>query len=196
MNSSESNEGTIRVDPRVVQTKRKVLGTTVILLVEKGFAHTSIEAIASASGVAKSTIYRHWTSRTELCVDAYRSVVQPEETPNSGNLRSDLVVLLARLADGLANSAWAHILPSLIDAAERDPRLALFHRELTTRRRTAIRTVLQLGQQRGDVSNDIDLDYVINLLSAPLFYRRFIQHQPNDRALVERIVDDVLKAVT
>jgi hypothetical protein len=56
--------------------------------------------------------------------------------------------------------------------------------------------VLELGQQRGDVPVGVDLDYVIDLLSAPLFYRRFIYHADNDRSLVEQIVDDVLAGLS
>lgn len=179
-------------DPRVALTRARVLAAAAELLVLRGFATTSIEAISAASGVAKSTIYRHWQSREALCIDAYRSVVQPQETPNTGATRADLVTLLARLAEGLGSSPWARILPSLIDAAERDPEIAAFHRELTSHRRVPMRTVLELGQQRGDIPGEVDLDYVIDLLSAPLFYRRFIYHADNDQALVERIVDDVL----
>jgi len=173
-----------------------VLEATADLLVQRGFATASIEAIAAASGVAKSTIYRHWPTREQLCIDAYRSVVQPQETPNTGVTRDDLVTLLARLTDGLTTSPWARILPSLIDAAERDTDIAAFHRELTRHRRVPIRTVLELGQQRGDVPVGVDLDYVIDLLSAPLFYRRFIYHADNDRSLVEQIVDDVLAGLS
>ena len=179
-------------DPRITQTRARVLEATADLLVLRGFANTSIEAIAAASGVAKSTIYRHWQSREALCIDAYRSVVQTQETPNTGTTRADLVTLLTRLAEGLANSPWARILPSLIDAAERDTEIAAFHRELTRHRRVPMRTVLELGQQRGDIPVDADLDYVIDLLSAPLFYRRFIYHADNDPLLVQHIVDDVL----
>lgn len=183
-------------DPRITQTRARVLEATADLLVQRGFAITSIEAIAAASGVAKSTIYRHWSTREQLCIDAYRSVVQPQETPNTGATRDDLVTLLTRLTDGLTTSPWARILPSLIDAAERDADIAAFHRELTRHRRVPIRTVLELGQQRGDVPADLDLDYVIDLLSAPLFYRRFIYHADNDRSLVEQIVDDVLAGLS
>jgi AcrR family transcriptional regulator len=183
-------------DPRITQTRARVLEATAELLVQRGFATASIEAIAAASGVAKSTIYRHWPTREQLCIDAYRSVVQPQETPNTGVTRDDLVTLLARLTDGLTTSPWARILPSLIDAAERDTDIAAFHRELTRHRRVPIRTVLELGQQRGDVPVGVDLDYVIDLLSAPLFYRRFIYHADNDRSLVEQIVDDVLAGLS
>ena len=180
------------VHPRVAQTRSKVLRSTAELLVERGFAYTSIEAIAAASGVAKSTIYRHWRTREELCIDAYRSVVQPQETPNTGNTRTDLIKHLTGFAEGLSNGSWAEILPSLIDAAQRDPQIATFQRELTIHRRIPIQTVLQLGQQRGDLPADLDLDYVIDLLTAPLFYRRFIYHVDYDGVLAEQIVDDVL----
>src|ERR1700755_1174489 len=41
------------------------------LLVEKGFAQLTIEGIAQRAGVAKQTIYRWWSSKTEILMDAF-----------------------------------------------------------------------------------------------------------------------------
>ena len=53
-------------DPRIERTRRVVLDAALSLLIERGYGELTIEAVAAESGVAKSTIYRHWPSRVEL----------------------------------------------------------------------------------------------------------------------------------
>ena len=60
-------------DPRVARSRAAVLAATVDLLGELGHAGTTVEAIAERSGVAKTTIYRHWPSRAPLLIDAFHS---------------------------------------------------------------------------------------------------------------------------
>ncbi len=58
-------------DPRVRRTRAAVVDTAVSLLVEGGVGAVTIEAIVRRSGVARSTIYRHWPSRTDVVAAAF-----------------------------------------------------------------------------------------------------------------------------
>src|SRR5690242_20019705 len=51
-----------RPDPRVAQTKQLVLEAAFAVIAESGFAGATVERIAERSGVARSSIYRHWPS--------------------------------------------------------------------------------------------------------------------------------------
>ena len=66
-----------RRDPRIERTHRVVLDAAIEVIAEHGFAGTTIDAIASRSGVARSTIYRNWNGRTELMLEAVRARVGP-----------------------------------------------------------------------------------------------------------------------
>ena len=58
------------------------------LLVERGFAGVTIEGIAAAAGVAKQTIYRWWTSKTGILLDALLQDAAEHLTPaDHGDLR-------------------------------------------------------------------------------------------------------------
>src|SRR5919198_1676494 len=63
-------ERTGDVDPRVRHSKEVVMATTYELLSEEGLAGVTVDAVARRSGVAKTTIYRHWPSREALLLDA------------------------------------------------------------------------------------------------------------------------------
>lgn len=61
------------VDARVARTHATVLRTATDLLVEGGPSTVTVDAIVARSGVAKSTIYRHWDSRDDILVAVIES---------------------------------------------------------------------------------------------------------------------------
>jgi AcrR family transcriptional regulator len=54
------------------------------LLVEKGFAGVTVEGIARAAGVAKQTVYRWWSSKTDVLMDAFLEDAAEDLAPSSG----------------------------------------------------------------------------------------------------------------
>ena len=48
------------------KTKRKIFETSMRLFSEKGYEATSIEEITATVGVAKGTLYYHFTSKEEI----------------------------------------------------------------------------------------------------------------------------------
>src|SRR5689334_4609863 len=73
---------------------RAVLDTTIEELARVGYERLSVEAIAAAVGLNKTSIYRRWPTKGELvlaAIDARRERARPfRETKN---LRADLVAL-------------------------------------------------------------------------------------------------------
>jgi AcrR family transcriptional regulator len=53
-------------DPRVARTRAAVLNAGIDLLAERGYPGFTIDAIVARTGIAKTTIYRHWPSRDSL----------------------------------------------------------------------------------------------------------------------------------
>src|SRR5436190_210015 len=107
-------------DPRVARTKATVLDAAVATLAEHGVAGFTVEAIAARTGVAKTTIYRHWPTRADLLVAAIACFEDRVPTPDTGTVRGDLVLLLRTLAANLSRGDWSKSLPSIILAAEHD----------------------------------------------------------------------------
>lgn len=179
-------------DPRVARSRAAVLAATVDLLGEVGHRGTTIEAVAERSGVAKTTVYRHWPTRAALLVDAFASLVEGHEPPDTGDLRADLTAVGSGLAAKLADPGWSRVMATLLDAAESDPELAELSAALTDQRRRAARTVLERAQADGTARDDLDADLAVQLLAGTLFYRRFLLRDPADDTTVEAIVDILL----
>lgn len=163
--------------PRGQRARDRVLRAALEVLADQGFSGFTMEAIAHRAHASKATIYRRWTSRAALLVDAMELISQPFPLPDTGELRTDLVELLSRLHDRLNHQPFPRLLAVFIDAAEREPTLSSAHAQLTERVREPLRHVLAQARQRGDIPATTDLELAIDLLGAPIFYRRFIGHQ-------------------
>jgi AcrR family transcriptional regulator len=177
------------LDARVLRSKQAVLAATFELLSETGLAGVSVDAVAERSGVAKTTIYRHWSSRAALLLDACAKMNIPREAPDTGSLRGDVTVLMHDIAGRLQTARFSATLPSVIDAAERDPDIAKVHAELNAGLVSAFREVIERGQRKGEVPRGREAAAVIASLLGPLFYRRWFSREPLDERFVRGVID-------
>ena len=97
------------------ETRRRVLGATVELIDRVGYRSVTVDAIARASGVSRSTIYRHWPSRDDLFIAVIESHAPRLADPAPG---TDVVDALRdavhSVAASLADPDWARLLPALL----------------------------------------------------------------------------------
>lgn len=182
----------VPVDPRIERTQRVVLGATIALLSEGGYAAVTIEAVAARSGVAKSTIYRHWPSRIELIHDAFHELKPPVPSAGVGDIREQVIVLLEDLARNVAASTWSSCLPTLIDAAERDPEARELHCGLARAGKQAMVEMLEEGKRRGEFPATLDAELMTEALGGPILIRRLFLAEPFDPANVRHLVDQLL----
>ena len=69
------------LDPRIVRTREAVLDAATALLVEGGPDAVTMDGVVQRSGVAKSTIYRHWSGRDELLTEVFDHNAPHIDTP-------------------------------------------------------------------------------------------------------------------
>jgi AcrR family transcriptional regulator len=91
------------VDPRVARTRAVVLEAVLELIGEVGFGRVSMEAVAARAKVARSTLYRNWGDLPTLLGDALRVRLQAVITPDTGDLRGDLLTGLRTAAGFLGD---------------------------------------------------------------------------------------------
>src|SRR5579862_6589084 len=180
------------LDDRVRRSRSTVLAATAKLLFERGFAGTSVDEVSRRSGVAKTTIYRHWPTRADLLRDACSNVGTPMEVPDVGTYEADVTALLMNLSHLLRSAKWTSVLPSVIDAAERDPEIARMYSKLQEGYSAPLRIVIQRGIQRDELPKTTDIDVVIAALTGPLFYRRWFSREPLTQSFVKQIIRRVL----
>lgn len=178
------------------RARARVLHAALEVLAESGLPGFTMEAVANRASASKTTLYRRWPSRMALLVDAMDHAFPPLETGTTGDLRSDLLALMAATEALLGSQPFPRLLAAVIDAAERDASLAGLHVELTERRREPVRAILGQAVERGHISPDVDLELVVDLLVGPAFYRRFVAHRPFPERYAAELVDLVLAAAT
>ncbi len=189
-------EATFIQDPRVTRSKESILRATLDLLVENGVAATTIEAIADRSGVAKTTIYRHWASKPELVIDAFKSLTREGKVPDTGSLEGDLEALAVGLSRALASGRFASLLPSLIDAAQRDPEMSKLHDRFAADREMTVRHIVTRARSRGEIRDDVSDSDVVDLIAGPIFYRRLVAHDRLDARSAKRLAELISELVT
>src|SRR5215472_6394505 len=80
-------------DERVVKSKKAVLAATFELLSEVGLSGVSVDEVSRRCGVAKTTIYRHWPSRTALLLNVCSTLGAKPQAPDTGSFAGDLTML-------------------------------------------------------------------------------------------------------
>jgi len=175
-------------DERVERSKKAVLAAAHQLLSEGGLGGVSVDEVSKRSGVAKTTIYRHWASRSALLLDACSNMSARPQAPDTGSLQGDLETLSLYIAAKLRTAPWAAVLPSVIDAAERDADLAELQKKLHGEMRTAFRIVVERAQKRGELSSGVDSSEIIATVLGPLYYRRWFSREPLDENFVRGVV--------
>lgn len=170
-----------------------MLPATLSVLADRGFADFSMEAVAEASGVAKSTIYRHWPTKLGLLRDALEGLNrQPDVEMEGGSARTRVERLLEHLAAALSDSLFSACIPALIEAAERHPEVAGFLHQYSDRRRATLTAVIRQGIERGELPSHLDPELAALALSGPIFYRRLMTASPLPATDIPGLVRQVL----
>lgn len=180
------------IDKRVRRSRDRVLTTAFELLSESGVGGFSVDEVARRSGVAKTTIYRHWPTREALVLDACSQISDEQVVPDTGSVHGDLVAILTNIGHLLYTARWSSVLPSIVDVAERDPEFAEVHKRIQHGHARALREVLERAIDRGELAASADPSTMIASLLGPLFYSRWFAREPIDDQFVQTIVDTVL----
>ena len=183
--------------PRSAEADRAILDATLDLLADVGYARLTMEGVAAHAGVGKATLYRRWSSKEELILDAIRTMKASVPHPDTGDTRGDLVAIMRTVVNKSVEPRSARISAALLAEVQRDPELAeLFRQHFLLPRRLETEEVLRRGLARGDLRSDTDLSLVLDQLMGSVFYRQLIVGRPLRAADVEPLVDQVLAGVT
>lgn len=181
--------------PRDARVDGAVMEAARALLAEKGFAGTTVEAIATRAGVGKATIYRRWPTREALLLAVTTAELPDIPTPDTGDLRQDLLLVFTSLAEQIRTAGPASYLGDLISESTRNPAMRKDFQAMIQQRRSLCADVVAQARQRGEVRKRIDPDLVLDLISGSIFYRKLFSDEEADTAYVEQAIDAVLDGI-
>jgi AcrR family transcriptional regulator len=190
--------------PRSAQAHKAIIDATLELLAEEGFQGLSIEAVAARAGVGKTTIYRRWSSKEELVMEAIRQVQIDVPVMDTGNFRNDLAALLKTVYQGF----MAHPYPFLgklvlkfIGEYQTNPEI--FQGALTQlifpRFQRFIHMVKQ-AQAREEIRGDIDPELVMDLVIGSLFFHWVMRNLMSTSSTslvdwIEQVIDAIMQGI-
>jgi AcrR family transcriptional regulator len=181
--------------PRMAgEREPQVFEAALALLVESGYDRLTLDAVAARARASKATLYRRWSSKAELIVEAFASHERDDPTEiDTGSLRGDLEEI-SRRKQGAFDPLQAQMIGALVTAISRDETLAATFRErFLTPRMCAGRAIFERARERGEIDADVDLDLLVSVLPALMLYNCTVSGLcgPAD-ALARRIVEQIL----
>lgn len=161
----------------------------------RGYRGVTIEGIARQVKRARTSLYRRWPSKRHLVADAVVAELGAQPAPDTGSLRKDLRAAVGTLLTAFSGPL-GKALPGLVADVALDPVLARMIREnVLMARRRSIRAAFERGMARGESGRGFDIDVLIDMLTAPFYFRALFGHLPSTPAMVNTVVDYVLSIV-
>lgn len=164
---SEKSSG--RPDPRVARSRARLLAAATDLLVEAGPTALTVDNVAERSGVAKSTLYRHWPSRTALMVDVLRSHMPcaPPIDP-AARFETCLRTYVEAMADSMADPEWARMLPAMFALKSELPEIDRLTDDDRDEKLAQLTELLDRGVAEGALPEGLDPHAVAACLIGPM----------------------------
>lgn len=181
--------------PRDPGRDTALLAAALEVLAETGYERMTMDQVAARAGASKATLYRRWSSKSALVLDAVGQVGRKPrlaDLPDTGSLRDDLVALmtprdehqgehLVGLMGGVASLLSTE--PELADAAAS----ALVEPFVASQRLLMLR-----AQERGEIGPDVDVETIAHVTPALTAFRLVVQRRHLDADLLRRLVDTVV----
>lgn len=177
--------------PRDPEVERGILGATQDLLIELGYAGTTIAAVASRAQCGKSAIYRRWATKTDLVVAAVQALHTTTALPDTGTLRDDLIAVALHFAR--ADERSSKVLASLLSQLGQDPHLReVAYRTIGEPPVAALVAVLERWRDRGAIAPEAPVRLIAGIVPTAAFGSVTLRQRSLDPEAVVELVDAVM----
>ena len=181
--------------PRDPSRDEAIIDAAIDLLVRDGYDRLSIEGVAAAAGVGKATVYRRWSNKAELVIDAMATLKPAIDTIDTGSLDGDIELMVAASCSP-HSQRLQQVMVSICSALPREPELLeAFKIRFTEPRIARITAMLERARGRGELGPHVDIDMAASLVPSLMLQRALMTGQPAGRAYAEQVVGSVLLPV-
>jgi len=180
---------------RSARVREAVLAATAAELSERGFAAMTIEDIATRSGVHKTTIYRRWSTLSQLVADAAVEVsATTVPIPDTGSIEFDLREMARSIVALVTSESGGALVAALFSDAVRTPEVARLKREFYSARYELADIVVHRAVERGEISEKVSAADLLAAVAAPIYYRLLVADLPVDQSVADRAAAGALAA--
>ena len=171
------------------ETETAVLTAALELLLTEGATALTPQRLHAATGVSRSTVYRHWPS-PHAFLEALIAVAPLADREPSGDLAADLHAAVDQLCNRLRDRPVAAFLQALVAAAASDPDAAELRRRYVEDLMAPFAAALRAaGVERGERED------AVAAIVSPLLLDALLLDRPTARTRAHRTVDSVVAHV-
>lgn len=184
-----------RLDPRLDATRTLATEAALKLLQEQGMLAVTHSAISNATGISRSTLYRHWPKLEDLRnATIARAATMPgtvygiQEPAPKVSLNADLYWIIGQLMTALNETSWGKIAPHVIAAAATETQTRALLGKWIADRGQDVRAVFESAIARGEIGADAPVSQMVELAIAVPYFRKFVAGSELDHDWLERHV--------
>lgn len=204
MSTTTGPSAPVRGRPRSSAADEAILDATRDLLADKGWAGLSVEAVAARAGVAKTTVYRRFSSRYDLAVAVLAEVVAgtTEKAATATDPRELLRAAVLSCAAAYRRPAARAAMLAVLAEAQRDDELRARvkeHIEEPGRRLVidGVALALERGLGRPDAAAAAaGSDLLYDLITGTVLHRLVIRGEEADDLFVDQLADAALSVLS
>ncbi|MBF6097164.1 TetR/AcrR family transcriptional regulator [Nocardia cyriacigeorgica] len=184
--------------PRDRELDAALLGAAERLVVERGYAALTLQAVADEAETSRTALYRRYADRAELVMAVLidRFGVQPGEQ-DLGGIEAEMLAIQRHQRDLFTEPVLCKALPGLLADLSSNPATARrFQDEFLAPRRASTASILDRGVARGEIAPGADSEWICDLITGPMLMRALVPSLgPIDDELVRLTVRSALDAL-
>ncbi len=169
-------------DPRYIATRNLALDAAFKIFHSESVLAVTHASVSLATGISRSTLYRHWPHVEQLRKDAMLRVARPPviAPKTNGPLKADLNWMLGLLMAALNETPWGKIAPQMIATAATDEDARSAINGFMADRKRDMMSVFEAAEQRGELTPDAPVENLIEMAISVPYHRKLVAGLPLD----------------
>jgi AcrR family transcriptional regulator len=180
---------------RSAEKHEAILAAALELLATHGYVRMTLDQVATAADVSKSTIHLRWKTKADLVTTALATMRMADAPSPSGDTHADLVAILQDFAANFARVNGMALIGTCLAEEAHTPELIARLRERTILpRRALVRQTLERSRETGEIRKDADLEAAVSALLGS-FFADYLAGRGGRPEWAEQAVDTTLTAL-
>jgi AcrR family transcriptional regulator len=190
--------------PRSAEADAAIMDATREALVEVGWSKLTVGHVAARAGVAKTTLYRRWSNKGELVVNAVAALFDELELPDCGSLKADVECVVTAFGELLERPGTSASLMAVVAESTHDPVLREHIREaIVERQKRLVLKGRERAQERGELPPDAGdpgedarlVDLIFDVIAGAVVHRTLVSAEPVDADWAGRFTTLILQGL-
>ncbi len=185
--------------PRDADLEDRVFDAVLEVYSETSWRGFTLDAVGRRARVGRAALYRRWSSKDDLLVQALEARSPLPVPIDTGALRSDLVELARQLLRGYRTTSGLVSLRVALDARAHPELLARLTLTLNRSRVLAARTIVHRAVERGELPADTSATLLLEMVTGTVLSHALFALTTPDQGIdveyAELVVDATIRAL-